>query len=147
MNCKNHPKRETNVSCSSCGQGLCPDCMVYTPVGVKCRECSAPSRGMLRKGKASQYVGAAIAGLGASIVGGLILSLTIRSSLIISLIFGYLIGEVVRRGARGNRGPIFMAIAGVSAFIGLSITGLGLGPIALLFSAISAGIAAYRLSE
>lgn len=102
---------------------------------------------MLRKGKASQYVGAAIAGLGASIVGGLILSLTIRSSLIISLIFGYLIGEVVRRGARGNRGPIFMAIAGVSAFIGLSITGLGLGPIALLFSAISAGIAAYRLSE
>jgi len=121
--------------------------MVFTPVGVKCRECAAPSKGMLRAGKPSQYIGAAAAGLGASIVGGLILAFTIRGSIIVGLVLGLLIGEAVRRGAKGNRGPNFMAIAGISAFVGLLLTGFGIGPRGLLFAIITAGVAAYRLRE
>lgn len=147
LNCKNHPKRETNVSCNSCGEGICPDCMVYTPVGIKCRACAAPSKGMLRQGKPAQYVGAVVAGFTTSVIGGLILGFTIRNSFIISIVFGLLIGQAVRRGAGGNRGPIFMAIAGGTTFMGLLIVGLGFGPMGLLFSAITAGVAAYRLSE
>ncbi|HZD60005.1 MAG TPA: hypothetical protein VE439_06080 [Anaerolineae bacterium] len=101
---------------------------------------------MLRQGRPSQYIGAAAAGLAASIIGGLILSLTFRGFLV-SFILGFLIGEAVRRGARGNRGPIFMAIAGISAFTGLIIVRLELNPMSLLFSIITAGVAAYRLSE
>jgi hypothetical protein len=78
MKCKNHPNRETKVSCSSCDEGLCPDCMVYTPVGIKCKECASPSKGMLRQGKPSQYVGALVAGLLSSIFGGLILMFFIQ---------------------------------------------------------------------
>jgi len=121
--------------------------MVYTPVGVKCRECAAPSKGMIRQGKPSQYVGAAAAGLGASILGGVIVNIIAWRSIILSLLLGYLIGEAVRRGAQGNRGPVFMGIAGISTFIGLVITGLGFSPIGLLFIAIAVGIATYRLSE
>jgi membrane associated rhomboid family serine protease len=36
--CYRHPNRETGVSCAECGRGLCPDCMVFTPVGIKCAE-------------------------------------------------------------------------------------------------------------
>lgn len=38
--CYRHPSRETGVSCSSCGNPICPDCMTPTPVGMRCPECS-----------------------------------------------------------------------------------------------------------
>jgi membrane associated rhomboid family serine protease len=37
--CYRHPKRETAVSCSSCGRPICPECMTPTPVGMRCPEC------------------------------------------------------------------------------------------------------------
>jgi membrane associated rhomboid family serine protease len=39
--CYRHPNRETGVSCSNCGNPICPDCMTPTPVGMRCPECSA----------------------------------------------------------------------------------------------------------
>src|SRR5680860_1101481 len=38
--CYKHSGRETHVRCSSCDRPLCPDCMVYSPVGVKCNDCA-----------------------------------------------------------------------------------------------------------
>ena len=38
--CYRHPDRETGVSCSNCGNPICPDCMTATPVGMRCPECS-----------------------------------------------------------------------------------------------------------
>jgi membrane associated rhomboid family serine protease len=38
--CYRHPTRETGVSCSSCGRPICPDCMVTTPVGMRCPDCA-----------------------------------------------------------------------------------------------------------
>ena len=38
--CYRHPKRETGVSCSSCGRPICPDCMTPTSVGMRCPECA-----------------------------------------------------------------------------------------------------------
>jgi len=38
--CYKHPKRETNVSCSSCGRPICTDCMTPSPVGMRCPECA-----------------------------------------------------------------------------------------------------------
>jgi membrane associated rhomboid family serine protease len=43
--CYRHPKRETGVSCSSCGRPICPDCMVYVAVGIKCPECAGQPSG------------------------------------------------------------------------------------------------------
>lgn len=38
--CYRHSDRETGVSCSSCGRPICTECMVATPVGMRCPECS-----------------------------------------------------------------------------------------------------------
>jgi membrane associated rhomboid family serine protease len=38
LRCYRHPDRETGVSCSECGRGICPDCMVFAPVGIRCPE-------------------------------------------------------------------------------------------------------------
>ena len=38
MTCYRHPDRETGVSCSECGRGICPDCMRFAPVGIRCAD-------------------------------------------------------------------------------------------------------------
>ncbi|MGH3022998.1 MAG: rhomboid family intramembrane serine protease [Gaiellaceae bacterium] len=43
--CYRHPGRETAVSCSNCGRPICPDCMVYAAVGIKCPECAGQPSG------------------------------------------------------------------------------------------------------
>jgi membrane associated rhomboid family serine protease len=39
--CYRHPGRDTNVACSMCARPICPDCMISTPVGMRCPECAA----------------------------------------------------------------------------------------------------------
>lgn len=36
LRCYRHPERETYVSCSECGRGICPECMTFGPVGIRC---------------------------------------------------------------------------------------------------------------
>jgi membrane associated rhomboid family serine protease len=36
LHCYRHPERETYVSCAECGRGICPDCMTFGPVGIRC---------------------------------------------------------------------------------------------------------------
>ena len=48
LTCYRHPNRETGVSCAECGRGLCPDCMVFTPVGIKCAEHAGVPTGTAR---------------------------------------------------------------------------------------------------
>jgi membrane associated rhomboid family serine protease len=43
--CYRHPDRETGVSCSECGRGICPDCMTFSPVGIRCPDHSGQARG------------------------------------------------------------------------------------------------------
>jgi membrane associated rhomboid family serine protease len=38
--CYRHPSRQTGVSCSNCGNPICPDCMTATPVGMRCPDCA-----------------------------------------------------------------------------------------------------------
>jgi membrane associated rhomboid family serine protease len=45
MTCYRHPDRETGVSCSDCGRGICPDCMTFGPVGIRCPDHSGRPQG------------------------------------------------------------------------------------------------------
>jgi membrane associated rhomboid family serine protease len=70
MFCYRHPDRETGVSCSECGRGICPDCMVFAPVGIRCPDHSGQPQGAQRV--ARQVRGAGVAGTGALVTKGLI---------------------------------------------------------------------------
>ncbi|MBA3348158.1 MAG: rhomboid family intramembrane serine protease [Actinobacteria bacterium] len=48
LTCYRHPDRETGVSCSECGRGLCPDCMRFAAVGIRCPEHSGEAQGAAR---------------------------------------------------------------------------------------------------
>jgi membrane associated rhomboid family serine protease len=58
--CYRHPGRETAVSCSNCGRPICPDCMIYAAVGIKCPECAGqPTGARAATRKVSRAAGAA----------------------------------------------------------------------------------------
>ncbi len=42
--CTKHPRVETNLRCGKCEELICPDCMVHTPVGVRCGDCAQVRR-------------------------------------------------------------------------------------------------------
>ncbi len=46
--CYRHPDRETGVSCSECGRPICPDCMTFGPVGIRCPDHSGKAQGARR---------------------------------------------------------------------------------------------------
>jgi membrane associated rhomboid family serine protease len=48
LTCYRHPDRETGVSCSECGRGICPDCMTFGPVGIRCPDHSGKAQGSRR---------------------------------------------------------------------------------------------------
>jgi membrane associated rhomboid family serine protease len=48
LRCYRHPDRETGVSCSECGRGICPDCMTFSPVGIRCPDHSGQPQGARR---------------------------------------------------------------------------------------------------
>ncbi len=48
LRCYRHPDRETGVSCSECGRGICTDCMVFAPVGIRCPDHSGQPKGAAR---------------------------------------------------------------------------------------------------
>ena len=49
LRCYRHPDRETGVSCSECGRGICPDCMTFGPVGIRCPDHAGVARGPAKK--------------------------------------------------------------------------------------------------
>lgn len=63
LRCYRHPDRETGVSCSECGRGICPDCMRFAPVGIRCPDHSGEARGTTRAIQRTQAVTAASPGI------------------------------------------------------------------------------------
>jgi len=124
--CANHPKRLTMVTCSACGKPLCPDCMVFSAVGVKCRECARMPRSTritLRHGLLLRAVGA---GLGTGTAVGFAYYYILGSIgffflfIFVAIGIGYLVGEAVSRASgryHGLQTAVVAAGSTVWAFV------------------------------
>lgn len=120
--CANHPSRETRVSCSSCGKPICPDCMVYSAVGIKCRECARLPRSALitlKPERAVRAIGAALlVGTAAGFAYYLLLSGVgfFFFAYFVAIGIGYLVGEAVFRasGYYHGKGTAWIAVAGTA---------------------------------
>lgn len=168
MKCTFDPDVETNITCANCDRPICPKCMVYTPVGVKCRDCVRQIGRAVAGPRPIYYVRAAAAGLVVGPIGGVLLGVVGRmvrfGGLILVLGLGMVIGEVISRAARRNTGPGLQAIAGGSAalafltagyFTGVPVVGVNgfnglvfgsINPIQLLLALVGIYLAAIRLS-
>lgn len=124
--CANHPKRMTMVTCNACGKPLCPDCMVYSAVGIKCRECAKMPRSSVVSLKSGRLVRAVAAGLGAGTAVGFVYYYLLGAGRFFFLLFfiaagiGYLVGEAVLRASghyRGLQTAVIAVVSTVWAFV------------------------------
>ena len=94
-------------------------------VGQKCPRCARSPRSTRALGKPQHYVRAVGGGLLAAVVGGVVyaqLVATVRfGSLILAGVLGFLIGRVVKRGARGQTQQPFLGIAMGLAGLGVAV--------------------------
>lgn len=119
--CARHPGVETALRCGRCETPICPQCMVMTPVGARCPDCSPVIRSPLYSVTPLQYLRATAAGLGVAILGGLVAPVIPFFSLFALLLAGYGVGEVVSRAANRKAGRGLMAVAVVTTIVGMAL--------------------------
>lgn len=125
MHCYRHPRRETRVSCATCGRPICTECMRPTVVGIKCPEDAKLPRGA-RAGvmKPKQIVLTLLAGAGVALIGVpvvyLLLELGGFLTLLLALAAGYGAGTIVYRAGGRNGGTLAVSVAVISALISFS---------------------------
>jgi len=153
MQCATHPNVETELACGRCGKPICPRCLVYTPVGVRCRDCAQVRRiptynvslaYLLRGIGAAVAMGAAIGGVWA-----LLLPQATRAYgfyvLFLALGIGYAIGESVSWATNRKRGPTLQGIAAAGVilayFVHNLVAGLDIIPRDDIYGYVLTGIA------
>ena len=155
--CVNHPRRETRVACSACGNPICPACMRETPVGMKCPACARQSRHARGYGNPEHYARAIAYGLGSALAFGILLNLVAVGvfGIILPIVVGLVVGLATAKGARGLRHTSIAAIAAACAVVGLLAGGLLTGSslrgvlaqgqvLGIVISGIAAAFVAHR---
>lgn len=113
--CARHTKTETVVRCASCGTPICPKCMVYTPVGTKCRNCG------LSKGTALFRVspGRLALAFATALIAGAVAAMMGRLGFLVIFVaaaYGYFVGSVILKASGMKRG-LKLEIATVAAMV------------------------------
>jgi B-box zinc finger protein len=149
--CVNHPKVETRLTCSTCGDPICVRCMVTTAVGQKCPRCARQS-GRAKGNPDAQLVARGFgAGLAAAVAGGVVLVAVPFAGILLALGHGFVVGAAVRWAARRRTHAWLGVAAAAAVLIGLGglVLVLGGNPFAarlLLAYLLSAGVAFARAS-
>lgn len=124
MRCAIHPDVETGLTCSKCGKPICPKCLVQTPVGARCPQCARLKKLPTFVLSRGDYVKAALVGLGAAIVGGILwysIRLFIPYIMFFNLLvaggIGYGIGCAISFSINRKRSLFLKTIAGISVLI------------------------------
>jgi hypothetical protein len=115
--CARHPKVETGITCPTCGKPICPDCMVVTPVGMKCRECGLQRGGTLFQVGFGRLM---LAGLVAVVAGAIAALLGEVGFLVIfiGMAYGYGAGTAIMKSAGMKRGRKMEIVTGVGMVLG-----------------------------
>ena len=157
MHCYRHPRRETRVSCATCGRPICTECMVATDVGIKCPDDARLPRGA-RAGvmKTNQVLRSTLAGLGVAVVGIPVVYALFMLPLtwLLAAAAGYGAGTLINRAGGRNGGPVAIVISVLATLVPFLVvlapallTGnpnpLQLVPMAI--AAIAAGVANRQL--
>jgi len=147
--CVNHPGVETRLTCSNCGDPICPRCMVATAVGQKCPNCARQPKAAKGTPPASQVSRAFGAGLAAAVAGGYLLLLLPFRGIFLAAVYGYLVGAAVRWAARRRVHTQLGVAAAAAVVIGLGavvalLGGVPWAPAWLLLYLVGAGVAFAR---
>jgi hypothetical protein len=114
--CANHPNELTLVRCGRCDKPICTRCMVDSPVGKKCRNCARPHTHLEESTGGQVAVGFA-AGVAVAVPAGCVMQ-QFAGLVLLSVAYGWLVAEVVRRAGQRSRSRAMQMAAGAAALIG-----------------------------
>jgi hypothetical protein len=120
--CINHPKTETLLRCIKCGNPVCLKCVIRTPVGFRCKQCTNVQFAGYYNATSLDHIIVAIVGTIASVIAGGIATL-IGGIFWFFVIFyapavGGVIAEIIRRSIQKRRGKYIWLVACGSVVLG-----------------------------
>lgn len=125
--CANHKTTETGLRCGKCDKPICARCVIFSPVGTRCRECARLSRIPTYNISVAYLARGVLAGLGAGLGVGLLFGYLLGSGVIPApfllgsfalAALAYLTAEAVSLAVNRKRGMPLQAIAIVSWLLG-----------------------------
>ena len=125
MQCAAHPSVETELACGKCETPICPKCLHYTPVGVRCRECA----NLKRLPQYELSITFAARGIGAALVVGAVAGAIWGVipfgfiGLILGAGAGYVIGEAVSIATNRKVGVSVQVIASAGVVLAFAVRG------------------------
>lgn len=142
MKCSYHPDVDTELRCGKCGQPICPDCLVQTPVGARCPQCGRLQKLPTFNVTRQYYLRAILTATGMAFACGAawwaakVMMPVIYFNFLLASGFGYAIGEVVGRSVNRKRGKGLALIAGIAVGLAYLISilppwGIGVGRLSI----------------
>ncbi len=155
MHCYRHPKRETRVSCATCGRPICTECMRPTYVGIKCPDdAELPRSARTGVMQPNQVLKSFLAGIGVALVGIPVVYVLFGLPLqwLLSAAAGYGAGTFINRAGGRNGGPLAIAISVVSTAVPFLVWlmpsilagSVGFQVVPMVLAAVAAGLANRR---
>ena len=143
--CSNHPATLTAVACGKCGKYICPRCMIYTPVGVRCRPCAQLRKAPQFDVPLSRVALAGAGALATAVFAWLIVLQVPFFIWLLSIGVGLAVGEVASRLAMRRVNRTLEVTVGVAVVAGFTLVrvfqilnpGLGYHPRVTGFEAVS----------
>ena len=134
--CARHPKNETSIRCGRCEDAICPDCLVHSPVGMRCPDCARVNVVPTYDVSMPYMLRGIGAGVGAALALGVVfyfiapvifrlvfLDITILNTILpffyvaVMAGIGFVIGEVVSLSTNRKRGLKLKLISAASVFV------------------------------
>lgn len=134
--CARHPKTETNIRCGRCEKTICPECLVHSPVGMRCPDCArvnvVPTYDVplpfLLRGIGAGVAAALVLGFAFYFVSPVLFRLVFLNITIINTILpflyvavmaliGFAIGEAVSLATNRKRGLKLKIVSAVCVFV------------------------------
>lgn len=121
LHCAKHPNRETLVRCGRCDTPVCTDCMIMTPVGVRCRACANVKPLPTYDVRPAMLLRAALVAFPVAIALAYVLRQTPAAAFgfFLAPLYGWLVGEAIARVCNEKRGLPLQLVAGLAIVAGL----------------------------
>lgn len=113
---------ETRLRCSRCGKPICYDCMVESPVGFRCRECSAGPRIAAYRTSGTLLLRSTALGLVVAIAAGFFWGNFPSWGFFMALLLGFGTVEAMSWAANYKRGNDLQAAAFGAIGVGLIVS-------------------------
>jgi hypothetical protein len=116
--CAYHPNRPATLRCNRCGNPICPQCAVRTPVGYRCKSCIRVQQRVFETARWYHFVIAfAVSGFLAW-VGSLVIGFLGLFVILLAPLAGVAVGGILQRILRGHHSRYMPVAAGLGAALG-----------------------------